>query len=261
MTDIDATGPLPHVSPRIRSHTGARSGLLARIGRMGVHPVSWVALAAVTAWYFVVTMHGPQTPAPHGHAGHAGHGTSSATASLGYGGLVVMTIAMMLPLTLGWARNLARSTSSRHSATAAFLAGYLGVWMIAIVGIGLAWNALLSRAGWTGSILGVTMAAVAWEVAAAHPRLRRCDRPMPSVARGWRAVVASGRSGAAAGGDCVLSCWAIMMACVALAHALWAMIILFIVQVIGRYRPSTPVLLRAAAVLIACIPPILRAMP
>lgn len=260
MTDIDAARPLPGVAPRIRSRTGARSRLLARIGAAGFHPAWWVALAAAAAWYFVAATHAPAGPAPHAH-GHAGHGTPAATAGAGYAALVVMTIAMMLPLTLGRVRDLARSPSLRHPATAAFLAGYLGVWMIAIGTIALAWNALLSRTGWIGSIAGVTVAAVAWEVAAAHPRLRRCDSPMPPVARGWRAVAASGRSGVVAGGGCVLSCWAVMMACVALAHALWAMILLFVVQVIGRYRPSTPVLLRAAAVLIACIPPILRAMP
>ena len=239
MTDIDATGPLPSVPRRFRSRTVAQSGIVPRIRQFGgLHPAWWVSLAAaVAAWYVVWMMHGQPDQAPHAH-GHAGHGGPSHATSMGYVGLWVMTIAMMLPLTLGWVRDVARSTSSRHRATAAFLAGYLAVWMIAILLIDLAWQIVASHAGRMSAMVGVIVAAALWEIAAAvHPRLRRCDQTMPDVARGWRACAASARFGAVAGAGCLLSCWALMAACVAFAHDLRVMVGLFIVQLIGRYRP------------------------
>lgn len=234
MTDIDAGRPLPSIPPRIRGGMAARSGTFTPLHAF--HPIWWVALAAIAAWYVVFTTHAQPSPAPHAH--HAAHGAASEPVGMDVVGLWVMTIAMMLPLTLGWVREVARSTSARHRATAAFLAGYLAVWMIAIVLIGLAWQTVASYAGRTGAIRGVVVLAIAWEIAAAvHHGLRRCDESIASVASGWRAYVASVRLGAAAGGRCLLSCWALMAACVAFAHSIWAMVILFGVQLIGRYRP------------------------
>jgi predicted metal-binding membrane protein len=238
MTDIDAGRPLPGIPARIRGRGVARSGIPAWIRRLDrFHPAGWVLLAALVAWGVVVMMHVQPAPTPAAHS-HAGHGGSSGIASMGYGGLWLMTVAMMLPLTLGWVRDIARSSSSRHRATAAFLAGYLGVWMMAIVVIALAWRIVASHADRMSAMVGVVIAAALWEIAAAvYPPIRACTQSMPSVARGWRADLASAGSGAASGIRCVLSCWALMAACVAFAHDLRVMAILFAVQLIGRYRP------------------------
>jgi hypothetical protein len=234
MTDIDATGPLPSVPPRIRSRMGSRSSLSPSIPRRAdFHPAWWVVLAAAAAWIFMVGMH--IQPAPHGHAGH---GSPSHATGMGYGGLWMMTIAMMLPLTFGWVRDVARATSARHRATAAFLTGYLAVWMIAILLIDAAWELASSTVGSRTAVVGMVFTVALWEIAAAvYPPIRRCDRSMPELAPGWRADAASARFGVEAGGSCLLSCWALMAACVAFAHNLWVMIGLFIVQMIGRYRP------------------------
>jgi predicted metal-binding membrane protein len=236
MTDIDAAGPLPGVPPRIRSRGVARFGVIQRLRRLDVtHPVVWVALAAAAAWSFVVMTHAQPHPVPHAHAGHGG---SSHAASMGYGALAMMTIAMMLPLSLGWVRDVARSASSRHRATGAFLAGYLAVWMLAVALIDAAWRLASSRIDGNSAAMGVMLTAALWEIAAAvYPSIRGCDRSMTSVARGWRANLASAGLGVSSGIRCVLSCWALMAACVAFAHDLRVMVGLFIVQLIGRYRP------------------------
>jgi hypothetical protein len=237
MTDIDATGPLPRVPTRFRSRMVARSGIRPWIRRFDFHPGWWVALAAVAAWWFVWMMHAQPALAPHAN-GHGHHGAADVHAGMGFVGLWGMTIAMMLPLTIGWVRDVARAAEARHRATAAFLAGYLALWMPAIVLIDAAWRVASSSAGEGRAVVGVIVVAALWEVAAAvHPRLRRCDRPMPSVARGWRAYLASFRFGTMTGADCLLSCWALMAACVAFAHDFRVMVGLFIVQLSGRYRP------------------------
>jgi hypothetical protein len=171
-----------------------------------------------------------------------------------------MIVAMMLPLTAGRVRELARSTNAPfgHRAAAAFVSSYLAVWMLAMLAIDAAWRLALSAAGWTAAAGIVIAAAVLWEVAPAkwrpwHGRPQGAGRHVHESGMERRMAAGGAGSGAAAGASCVASCWAQMAACVAFAHSLPVMAAFFLVQLHGRYRrPASPVV-AALTVLGVCL--------
>lgn len=224
-----------------RTTTAARAArwpsALHRFG--GRHPEWWVAAAAVGAWVWLAA-------APHPHAGHR-----MAPGTLWLGTIVV---AMMLPLTLPGVRHVARSSPGRrHAAIAEFLAGYLAVWMLAMLALAAVVSAAASVAGWAAAGAVAALAAAAWEVAPARARhQRRCERTVPLPPRGWRADADRARFGARAGVSCVGTCWALMAACVAVPHGLAVMAVLFAVQLSARYRRDHSPALSAAVVLGVC---------
>lgn len=219
-------------------------GVLLRARRFGWrHPEWWVAAAAAGAWMWMFAV-----PHPHTHGGHA------AGADVRWAG--VMVVAMMLPLTIPHVRHVARSSlwRRRHRAIAGFLAGYVGVWMLAILAVVAVLAAGSRLAGWMVVAGLVTGAAVLWEVAPGKRRLlRRCGRTVPLAPRGWRADADCARFGAMAGASCVSVCWALMAACVVFAHSLPVMAVLFGVQLSGRYRREPSPALAALAVLGVCL--------
>jgi hypothetical protein len=167
-------------------------------------------------------------------------------------GLAAMVVAMML--TIDAARALARRVPwrRRHRAAAGFLAGYLAVWMLAILLIDTAGKLLASRAGGTAAAVAATGAAVLWEFARpSRPDADEGDR-RPAAARGWRADATRAWLGVRAAQSCVVSCWALMAACVAFAHSLPVMVVLFCVQWIERHRQPASPAAAALAVLAAC---------
>jgi predicted metal-binding membrane protein len=198
------------------------------------HPEWWMILLSSAAWVFLAV--GSQTS--HGQA--SGPGPRIAA-------LAAMIVAMMLPLTAGRLREQARSTTSPcHRAAAAFVVGYLAVWVVAMFAIDAVWRLTLSAAGWTMAGGIVIAAAVLWEVASGK------WRQVPH-GHGGRKEAGSAGSGAAAGASCVAACWALMAACVAFAHTLPVMAAFFLVQLHGRYRrPASPAL-AALAVLGVCL--------
>lgn len=241
-----------------RGHRGARErlpqaravapgqGVLHRArGFAGRHPEWWVGVAAAGAWGWMLAM-------PHPHAGHGGHAATGRSSMLWAG---VMVTAMMLPLTVPHVRHVARSgLGRRHRGIAGFLAGYLAVWMPAMLAIVAALDAGSRVAGWTVAAAVVTAAAVLWEVAPGRRQLlRRCARTMPLAPRGWRTDADCARFGVRAGMSCVTVCWALMAACVVFAHSLPVMAVLFGVQLSGRYRREPSPALAALAVLGVCL--------
>lgn len=236
-----AREPVPHVEA-----AASGAGVLHRArGFAGRHPEWWVGVAAAGAWVWMLAM-------PHPHAGHGGHATPGGSSMLWAG---VMVAAMMLPLTVPHVRHVARSgPGRRHRGVAGFLAGYLAVWMLAMLAIVAAMDAGSRLAGWTVAAGIVTAAAVLWEVAPGrHQLLRRCARTVPLAPRGWRADADCARFGAQAGVSCVTVCWALMAACVVFAHSLPVMAVLFGVQLSGRYRREPSPALAALAVLGVCL--------
>lgn len=213
-------------------------GVLQRVRRTRArHPEWWMLLLSAAAWAFLVVS----------ARSHTGHGDTRGLG--GYtAGPAAMVIAMMLPLTAGHVRGTAHSAASPPGlrAAAAFLAGYLAVWMLAMGAIDVAWRLTLSVTGWTAAAGVVIAATVLWEVAPARWR-------QPHAAHGRWMDAGGARLGAAAGGSCVASCWALMAACVAFAHSLPVMAAFFVVQLHGRYRrPASPAL-TALAVLGVCL--------
>lgn len=224
---------------------------LEKLRRIGWnHPEWWVVAVAAAAWMLMAGMAHPSAAGPHaGHGGHAGHGH-------GVLGMVAMVIAMMLPLTLANVRHVAWSSlwRRRHRAIAAFLVGYLAVWIVVQAGIAGAWGLMASLTGWA-TAGGVAMAAAAlWEVSPVkRQRLRRCHRTVPLAPRGWRADADCARYGVTTGLSCVTMCWAIMVASAAFAHSFLVMIVLFGVQMSGRYQRRPSPSLAALAVLGVCL--------
>lgn len=224
---------------------GNRAGTPGTVRRFGEeHPEWWAMLAAAGAWGVLVVL--PHSPAAH-HA-HHGHAPSA-----GFGALAtaVMVIAMMLPLAIPSIRHAALySPGRRHRATGGFLAGYLAVWMLAMLVIGAAWTVGASLAGWTAAAAGTVAVAALWQTTAVRGRfVRWCGHTPPLPQRGWRADVSCARYGAASGIACVGTCWALMAVCVAFAHSLPVMVVLFGVQLAERYGQRHAPGLAAAAVL------------
>jgi predicted metal-binding membrane protein len=201
----------------------------------GQHPEWPVVLAAAAAWAFLAAR-------PHPHAGHHVPAHGGGVDGLG---LAAMVVAMMLPLTLAGVREAARSAPRPRRAVAKFLAGYLGVWMPAMLLIDIAWRQLFAAG--TGAAAGTMFLAALWELTPAKQRQGRgCGTGTPPGAGHFR-------TGVAAGGACVASCWALMAVCVAFAHDVRVMAALFCIQLVARYRPSVPPVLAALAVLAVCL--------
>lgn len=200
-------------------------------------------LISAAAWVFLAT-----TP-PSVHGGTRGWPNHAA-------GLAAMIVAMMLPLTAGGVRELARSSSApRWRAFAGFIAGYLGVWMLAMFAIDAAWKMTMSIAGWTTAVGLVIAAAVLWELLpAGWRRLHGAGHDaMPAASHANGEDASPIRTGVTAGSGCVRSCWALMAACVAFSHSLPVMAAFFVVQLHGRYRRSPHPALAALAILAVCL--------
>jgi hypothetical protein len=205
-------------------------------------------LLGAAAWVFLIA----RSRSPTGHGG----GSSGAHAA----GLVGMAVAMMLPLTAGRVRELARSTITPfgHRAAAAFVATYLAVWTLAMFAIDAAWRLAVSATGWTAAAGVMIAAAVVWEFGPAkwrqwHGGPQGAGPHVHGHGMERRMDAGGAGSGAAAGASCVASCWAQMAACVAFAHSLPVMAGFFLVQLHGRYRqPASPVM-AAIAVLGVCL--------
>jgi predicted metal-binding membrane protein len=230
-------------------------GGLERLRRMGWnHPEWWVVAVAAAAWVFMAGMALPRAADPHaGHAGHASHAGMIAGGGQGHGaaGMAAMVIAMMLPLTLANVRHVAWSSlwRRRHRAIAAFLAGYLAVWILVQAGIAGAWGWMASFTGWERAGIVALVAAVLWELSPIkRQRLHHCHRTVPLAPRGWRADADCARYGVTTGLSCVTMCWALMAACAAFAHSFLVMIVLFGVQLSGRYQRNPSPSLAALAV-------------
>jgi predicted metal-binding membrane protein len=215
--------------------------VLARVGPFcRRHPEWWVVAGSAAAWGAMIIL-------PHPAAAHHGHAPAAGQSTLA---TALMIVAMMLPLAIPSIRHAAGSGWRPHRGIAAFLAGYLAVWMIAMLVIAAAWELAAALTGWTAAAVGAVAAAALGEVAPLRQRLvGRCHRAPPLAPDGWRADADCSRYGATSGVACVGMCWALMAVCVAFAHSLPVMIALFAVQLSGRYRPRPTPAVSAAAVL------------
>lgn len=201
-----------------------------------------MVLAAALAWGWMTVM-------PHPQAGNGGGAPALAWTG-------VMIVAMMLPLTLASIRHVARSSARPRllRAIGGFLLGYLAIWMVIMTAITGAWSAIASLAGATVAAVLAMAAAVLWEVAPSKRRMERgCRRTVPLASQGWRADADCARYGVVAAAGCAASCWALMAVCVAFAHSLPVMAVLFGVQLTGRYQRRPSPVLAALVVLAVCV--------
>lgn len=202
----------------------------------GRHPEWWILPVSAAAWGWM-WMGTP--PAVHGQPGPGIVPTAFA--------MGMMIVAMMFPLTIGQLRALARSTPwrGRHLRIAAFVTGYLALWMVAMGVIHAAWNVSAAITSPAVALAIAAAAAALWEVVPAKRRLHGCGGAQVAAARGWRGCA---MDGVAAGGRCAGSCWALMAVCVAFAHSVPAMAALFALQLNGRFRRALPPAAAALAI-------------
>lgn len=231
------------------------SGIRNRLRRFVWHyPEWWVVMAAAVAWMFMAVMSHPHES--HTLASHVG-----ITPVRGHGqgtlGMVAMVIAMMVPLTLANVRQVSLSSlwRRRHRAIAGFLVGYLAVWLVVqAVIVGGTLGLLVPLVGWETAVVIATVTAALWEVSPIkRQRLRRCYRTVPLAPHGWRADADCVHYGVSTGFSCVTTCWALMVAATAFFHGFLVMIVLFSVQLSGRYQQRPSPVLGALAVLGVCL--------
>jgi predicted metal-binding membrane protein len=142
---------------------------------------------------------------------------------------LVMIMAMMFPMVLTPVRNTAARSlwRRRHRAIGGFLLGYLGPWMVfgiaaAAIMSGLRTQTWLQPAAAAGLGFGL---AVLWQTTSMKRRaLLACHRTLPIAPNGWRADRDCLRYGWMTGISCLVSCWALMLACVLAGHSIPAML-------------------------------------
>jgi predicted metal-binding membrane protein len=226
------------------------------------HPEWWLFAISAVAWLIVtlrisnsfvplICSSTPLGPIEISIAGLRASGLLSE-----YTGWLLMTAAMMLPLTVLQARHVAFRTFSwrRDRAIAGFVAGYLTVWAAAgtvLVPVIIVMRALDANGGRWALTFGFVLAS-AWQLTPLKlAALRKCHRTVALPPAGWRADIACARFGMVMGGNCVLSCWALMATPVLASHSLLAMTCTQAIAVNERYelRPRMKAL---ALILLAC---------
>jgi predicted metal-binding membrane protein len=134
---------------------------------------------------------------------------------------------------------------------AGFLVGYLGIWIGAgiMIVIGIDMVALADHAHSSAGVAAAFAMAAVWQRTSRKRRATNaCHRTIPLAARGWRASRDSLKYGSMIGTHCVISCWALMLACF-MAHSITTMICVAAVAAADRYLPR-----RTSEVIQAVIP-------
>jgi predicted metal-binding membrane protein len=187
------------------------------------HPAWWVLAVSGVAWVAMLD------------GGHAANGWALCASAPGLGnvldasggllfGWVIMTLAMMPPLSLPMLRHIAvRSFPDRRQrAMVVFLAGTLAVWALAGV---MVVPLMVVRSSWmidqTLVPVAAFLIAAAWQLTPwKQAALRRCHRTFPLAPAGWAADRDCLRFGLAHGLDCVVACWPAMLALMLAQHGL-----------------------------------------
>lgn len=197
------------------------------------HPEWWSICLCAAAW-LLLWRAGPAAAGAHASHGRAHHDVGAG--ALGWGPSLtaeafwwfVMVVAMMFPMVLDPVRATAGRSlwRRRHRAIAGFLLGYLAPWML--FGVAASAVAATLRSGvqpspaYSAAAFG---AALLWQVTPPKRRaLLGCHRTRPLAPSGWRADLDCLRYGCAVGRSCLVSCWALMLACVLSGHGLAAML-------------------------------------
>lgn len=227
------------------------------------HPEWWTLALSALAWLAIVS----RAMLPDGGEATAGHSSHQAMVAVGPSAVasvlasgafawLLMVAAMMFPLVADAVRTTAARSlwARRHRAIGMFLIGYVAPWLIAgsaILVLAVLAASLRPSLSWLWVAAAFAGAAI-WQLTPVKMRaLRACHRTMPLAPRGWRADRDCVRYGWTIGGRCVVSCWAMMLACVLAGHSLPAMLCVSAVAAAERnvLRADRRV---TAAVLVAC---------
>ncbi len=199
-------------------------------------PEWWTLAISIGAWLLILSGAGAHPAMEHASVSHDHHVTAT-TAS---GNILtawpvqifwwlVMVVAMMFPLLVDHVRNTAARSlwSRRHRAIGIFLTGYATSWLIFGAFASGAYL-ILNMQTWSPtpvmSALGFGLAILWQGIPLRRRSLLACHRTRPIAPTGWRADRDCLRYGWMVGGSCVVSCWALMLACLLSGHSVAAMI-------------------------------------
>lgn len=221
------------------------------------NPESAVAALAVAAWVAMAVVH------------WANHNTVSATAALTntadsaylteLGLWSIMTIAMMVPGTLGMVRRLALDSlyARRQRNALLFTSVYVIAWTLVAAGFvlvertGSAVAPTFSMRG-TAPLVAALLGAAAWQVSDRKRRyLHACHLRAPLSPRGRAADLSVLRYARQHALACIGSCWLLMLAMFVADHDFHLMVPLAVITTYERFvkRPNH----RASAAVLVCL--------
>ncbi|HKW57128.1 MAG TPA: DUF2182 domain-containing protein [Candidatus Acidoferrum sp.] len=235
------------------------------------HPEWWALSLSCAAWLSLFVTVPVSTLFRFSAAAHPGHAFAS-TSTAGpvpiYSQLnswlfvavhwLVMIAAMMFPAVIGQLRFVAARSlwSRRELALALFLAGYTGLWLV----FGLLAETVLILVQSLGPRLTVYLVPVCFMLAAfwqvsrqKRHNLAACHLTAPLAVHGWRASYGCFRHGVSVCSTCFVSCWALMLACAASIHALWALLVVTAVVWSERLRPYPRQFFRSLVLLLIAL--------
>ncbi|HKD82861.1 MAG TPA: DUF2182 domain-containing protein [Candidatus Angelobacter sp.] len=216
------------------------------------HPESPLLLLSAGAWLFLLAG-GVMSLAPslgiHSHDADAAATLHSSMPSESYlafdawpGFMLhwsIMITAMMFPTLVPQVRVVAARSLwfRRDRSMLLFLAGYSALWLV----YGVTAKAVLqllrlfSPAVFSFLLPFSLLLAGLWQLTRRKQRsLVACHFTMPMAPSGWRADFDCCRYGARTAAYCCISCWALMLVCVAAGHSLWAMLVVACVSLAER---------------------------
>jgi hypothetical protein len=201
---------------------------------MWFHPEWWVIMFALVAWAMMIGLEQrlPLSGRLTQRGSMVGHVASEVVLCL------AMTVAMMFPLIVPHARHVSLSSywRRRHRAMAAFVVGYLALWLLTSFTVLAALHVVHPFLGERGTVAVAFGTAAVWQLTRWKRRaLVGCHRLTALTADGWRADTDCARFGATIGQSCACACWGLMLAVMS-THALAAMALLFPVQLWERGR-------------------------
>lgn len=165
-----------------------------------------------------------------------------------------MVAAMMFPLLVDHIRNIAARSlwRRRHRAIGTFLTGYTSPWLLFGIFASAA-HLIMKMQSWSMRLISVVGFgfALIWLLTPLRRRsVLACHRTRPIAPTGWRAYRDGFCYGWMVGSSCVISCWAVMLACLLSGHSLPAMIGITAVGWFERRKPRPNPALACATLLI-----------
>lgn len=186
-------------------------------------PEWWVVSGVVLAWAVLVTAHLGHLIGGH----HAATGpvvpVGLAATPAALGDWLVMSMAMMTPITIPAVRHVALNSVAhrRTRAMVLYLVAYALVWVaFGMVALSVA-ELVTDGSGWDRRVLTASSLAFAgvWQLGRPKRRaLLGCRRTVPLRPYGLRADAACLRFGVQQGLRCLRSCWALMWLMAVLGH-------------------------------------------
>ena len=231
------------------------------------HPEWWAILVSACTWiYLMVSGIAGAGEGNHIHGGaYLTNPNANFVEGLGAVGLhwSVMIAAMMVPPLAGQLRVVAARSlwCRRNRAMVLFLGGYASLWLA--YGLAAEAGLKLGKRSAPGAMTRLVcvcfVVAALWQVTAQKRKsLVGCHFTIPMAPYGWRADFDCCRYGIQTAVSCCTSCWALMLACAATGHALWAIAVVTIVFWSERFLRRPRQLWFCAALIVVALTEIVK---